>query len=84
MQYHKEKVRNKNTIGALSTIPVVFLNAMRLHIKMLQLSNQGQASGKMIKNKLDASEVGNQYEGFGINWAWRPIRELWPKEITPT
>ena len=35
-------------------------------------------------NKNFVSTVGTQYEGFHSDWAWRRIRELWPKEIIPT
>ena len=47
--------------------------------KVLQISKQGQRSGKMIKNKPLASAVGTQYKGFDIDYACRRIRELWPE-----
>ena len=76
MQYHKEKVSKKKTMGAPPTRMMVLLNAMRLHIKVLQISKQVKTSGKIIKNKLVASAVGTQYEEFDRDWAWRRIREL--------
>ena len=63
-------------MGAPPTRMMVLLNAMRLHIKVLQISKQGKTSGKIIKNKLVASAVGTQYEEFDRDWAWRRIREL--------
>ena len=66
------------------TILMVLLNVMQLHIKVLHISNQRQASGKMIKNKPVVAVVGTQYEGFSINWSWRHMSELWSEEITST
>ena len=57
---------------------------MRLHIKMLQLSKQGQASGRLVKGKLTAVVMGTIYKGFDSDWAWRRIREMFPDEIAPT
>ena len=76
MQYHKEKVSKKKTMGEPPTIMMVLLNTMKLHIKVLQIFKQGKNSGKIIKNKLVASSVGTQYEEFDRDWAWRRIREL--------
>ena len=56
---------------------------MRFHIKVLQLSKKGQASGKLIKAKLTAAAAGTEYEGYS-DWAWRRIRELYPAEVTPS
>jgi len=56
---------------------------MRLHIKVQQLSKQGQASGQAIKSKLVASSMGTEHEGFCGDRAWRRVRGLWPDEITP-
>ena len=84
MQYHKEKVNKNKTMCAPPTILMVLLNVMQLHIKVLHISNQRQASGKMIKNKPVVAVVGTQYEGFSINWSWRHMSELWSEEITST
>ena len=48
-------------MGATPTILIVLLNAMQLHIKVLQISKQVQASGKIIKNKIVMSAVVTQY-----------------------
>ena len=57
---------------------------MRLHIKVLQLFKQGQASGRLVKGKLQAAAMGIEYEGFDSDWAWRRIREMYPEEVAPS
>ena len=73
----------RKTVGAPPTIPMSILNTMRMHIKVQQVSKQGQASGEIIQSKLVASVIWTEHERFCGNWAWRRIRELWPDKITP-
>ena len=84
MRYKREKAIKKNTMAEPPNILMVLLNSMQLHIKVLHISKQGQASGKIINNKLVTSEVGTQYEGFGRYWTCRCIPKLWPEEIITT
>ena len=83
-RYYKTEIDKRKSVGTPPSIPIVLLNAMRLHIKVLQQSKRGQESGQIIKGKLVASVSGTDHEGFDPDWAWRRIRELWPDEITPT
>ena len=82
-RYYKIGIDKQKSVGTPLSIPMVLLNAMRLYIKVLQLSKRGQASGQIIKGKLVASASGTEHEGFDPDWAWRQIRELWPDEIAP-
>ena len=84
LRYHKIGLDKRRAVGAPPTISMTLLNCMRLHIKVLQVSRQGQASGSEIKRKLIAAAIGTDYEGFDGDWAWRRIRELWPDEISPS
>ena len=84
LRYHKIGLDKRRAVGAPPTISTILLNCMRLHIKVLQVSRQGQASGSEIKRKLIAAAIGTDYEGFDGDWAWRRIRELWPDEISPS
>ena len=58
MRYCKDDMKERKKAGAPPTIPLALLNTMRLHIKVLQLSKKGTASGKLIKAKLTASATG--------------------------
>ena len=82
LRYHKIGLDKRKHVGAPPTIPMNILNTMRLHIKVQQLSKQGQASGQTIKRKLVALVMGTEHEGFCGDWAWRCVRELWPDKIT--
>ena len=84
MRYKTFRLASRKIIGAPEHISTVLLNAMRLYIKILQLSKQGQVSGRVIKGKLTAAAMGTQYEGFDSDWAWRRLREMYPEEIAPT
>ena len=59
------------------------LNTMWLHIKVQQISKQGQASVQRIEIKLVALLMGTEHEGFCGDWAWRHIRDIWPDKIKP-
>ena len=83
-RYHQIGVDKRKSVGAPPSIPMALLNAVRLHILVLQASKLGQVSEKMIKAKLVASASGTEHEGFDPDWAWRRMRELWPTEIAPT
>ena len=83
-RYKLVGIANRRKVGAPEHIPTALLNTMRLHIKVLQLSKQGQASGRMVKGKLTAAAMGTPYEGFDSDWAWRRIRELYPAEVAPS
>ena len=48
------------------------INCMCLHIKVLQVSKQGQVSGSDIKRKIIAAAIGTEYEGFDGDWAPHP------------
>lgn len=84
LHYHKIGVDKRRVVGAPPTISMPLLNCMHLHIKVLQVSKQGQASGSEIKRKLIASAIGTEYEGFDGDWAWRRICKLWPDKISPS
>ena len=84
MRYYASNITERKKAGAPPTIPIALLNTMRLHIKVLQLSKKGTASGKYIKAKLTAAAAGTEHEGFDSDWAWRRIRELYPAEIAPS
>ena len=84
MRYYKDDMKERKKAGAPPTIPLALLNTMRLHIKVLQLSKKGTASGKLIKAKLTASATGTEHEGFDSDWAWRRLRELYPAEVAPS
>ena len=83
-RYKLVGIANRQKVGAPEHIPTGLLNTMQLHIKVLQLSKQGQASGRMVKGKLTAAAMGTPYEGFDSDWAWRRIREMYPEEVAPT
>ena len=76
MRYKREKAIKKNTMAEPPNILMVLLNSIQLHIKVLHISKQGQASGKMIKNKCVSYAMVTQYEGFNSDWLWRLIHEL--------
>ena len=84
LRYHKIGLDKRRAIGTPPTIPMNLLNCMRLHIKVLQVSKQGQAKGSEIKSKLIAAAKGTEHEDFDGDWVWRRIRELWPDEISPS
>ena len=84
MRYYNNDIKERKKVGAPPSIPLALLNTMRLHIKVLQLSKKGTASGKLIKAKLTAAAAGTEHEGFDSDWAWRRIRELYPEEVTPS
>ena len=69
--------------GPVPLLPMVLLNTVRLHIKILQLSRTGQSSGSSIKNKLVASAIGTKYDGFDADAAFIRIRKIWPEEVAP-
>ena len=84
MRYKTFGLAGRQRVGAPEYIPTILLNAMRLHIKIVQLSKQGQASSQVIKSKLMAAAKGTKYEGFDSDWAWRRLREMYPEEIAPS
>ena len=49
IRYYNDDLKERKVVGAPPTIPQAPLNTMRLHIKVLQLSKKGQASGRLIK-----------------------------------
>ena len=57
---------------------------MRLHIKVQQVSKQGQVSGNKIKSKLIAAALGTEHEGFDGDWVWRRMHELHPSKVSPS
>ena len=59
------------------------LNTIWMHIKVRQLSKQGQASGQTIKSKLVASLMETEHEILCGDLAWRRICGIWPDKITP-
>ena len=84
LRYHKIGLDKRRAVGALPSIPLNLLNCMRLHIKVQQVSKQGQASGNKIKSNLIAAALGTEHEGFDGDWAWRRMRELYPSEVSPS
>ena len=62
MRYYKDDVKERKIAGAPPIIPLALLNTMRLHIKVLQLSKKGTASGMLIKAKLTAAAAGTEHE----------------------
>ena len=83
MQYKTFGLAGRQRVGAPEYIPTILLNAMQLHIKIVQLSKQGQASSQVIKSKLMATARGTKYGGFDSDWAWR-LCEMYPEEIAPS
>ena len=69
LRYYNEGIKERKKMGAPPTVPLILLNAMRLHIKVLQISKQGQASGTIIKSKLVAAARGTEHDGFNSGWA---------------
>ena len=71
--------------GVRPRVPPALLNAVRLHIKMQQLSRSKQATPMDIKGAMMASVKDTAYEGtFNIEAAWTRLRELYPEEISPS
>ena len=68
-RYKLVGIANRRKVGAPEHIPTASLNIIRLHIKVLQLSNQGQASSSLTKGKLTAAAMGTPYKGFDSDWA---------------
>ena len=79
LQYKLVGIVNWQKVGAPKHIPTAILNTMQMHIQVLQLSKQGQASGRLVKGKLKAAAMGTPYEGFDSDYAWRHIREIYPE-----
>ena len=70
-RYYKIGLDKKKRTEPPANIPMILINTMRLHDKVLQLSKQGQASGSSIKHKLTAATMGTEHKGFDSDWAWR-------------
>ena len=71
--------------GPAQRIPLVLLNAVRLHIKMMQLARSKEATPQDIKAVMLASVKETRHEGsFNIEYAWRRVRELYPDEVVPS
>ena len=67
-RYRRIGIDKQKSVGTLLLIPMVLLNVMRLHIKVLQLSKRSQASGQIINGKLVASVSGTEHKGFDSDW----------------
>ena len=78
LRYHNEGIKERKKLVAPATVPMMLMNTMRLHIKVLQLSKQVKASGKIIKNILMAAARDTEHDAFNSDWAWRRILEIWP------
>lgn len=78
-RYNTIGINKQNNTGTPLSIPMVLLNAMRLHIIVLQLTKKGQASGQIIKGKVVVSASGTEHKGFDYDWgvetnSWALVR----------
>ena len=84
-RYVRLGLKSAPKLGAKPSLPIALLNAVRLHIKMKQLSRSSQATPIEIKAAMMASVKDTRHEGtFNVEYAWHRLRELYPEEIAPS
>ena len=69
-RYVRLGLKSAPRLGAKPSLPIVLLNAVRLHIKMKQLSRSSQATPIEIKAAMMASVKDTRHEGtFHVEYA---------------
>ena len=82
-RYFNNEIKELQPRGPPPLLPKELLNAVRLHIKILQLSRKSQASGPLIQRILAAATHDTEYAGCSTKSAWLRIRKEFPEEIRP-
>ena len=83
LRYYDNQWQEKVPKGPAPMLPDEFMNMIRLHIKVMQLSKKAQPSGNLIQQLISSSVVGTQYENCSARAAWNRVRRMFPTEIKP-
>ena len=76
LRYYDNQWEAKVQKGPAPLLPDAFMNMIRLHMKVMQLSKKSQPSGNLMKQLITSSVVGTQYENCSARAAWDRVKRI--------